>query len=232
MEERLEKLISYSEHLLDAFLGLFQKTIVFLPMVENSQVQSQYTVGPKAEGFMVLRFALFSSCAQDVIKLTIDNDKRTPSVTNIMTILMDERIRHELRKRYSVWTLPRESGSQINEEDLVNFERKEQSRLAGEFDQTFSDLKKAWDDFNAQPWITGLRILRDKNTAHLEIRKTEEGYKPVAIESLDLKWGDLGEAVRRLEELVLKVNLIARQAGFAIESAKTQFDRTSKEFWR
>jgi hypothetical protein len=231
MEERLAKLISYTEHLLDAFLGLAQKTTVFLPMVDNSKVKSKYAGGHRAEGFRVLRFALFSSCAQDIIKLTIDNDKRSPSVTNVMTILADESIRHELRKRYSVWVLPWEPGSKLNEEDIVKFERQEQTRLLGEFDQTFLELQKAWDDFNAQPWVTGLLKLRDKNTAHLEITKTEGGYKPVAVESLGLKWGDLGEAVNRLEGLVLKVNVISRQAGFAIEDAKAQFDRTSKAFW-
>jgi hypothetical protein len=103
MKERLAKLIGYAEHLLDAFLGLAQKTAVFLPMVNNSNVKSKYAGGHRAEGFRVLRFALFSSCALDVIKLTIDNCPKTPCVKNIMTILADESILHELRKRYSEW---------------------------------------------------------------------------------------------------------------------------------
>lgn len=231
MKKRLEKLISYTEHLLDAFLGLAQKTAVFLPLVGNSKVISIYASGHRAEGFNVLRFALFSSCAQDVIKLTLDNDKRTPSVTNVMFMLADERIRHELRKRYSEWRLPREPGSKLNEEDLLKYEQQQQARLAGEFDQTFTELQEAWNDFNAQSWVEGLRKLRDKNTSHLEITKTDEGYKPVAIESLGLKWGDLGESVNRLEGLVLKVNALSRQAGFAMEDAKAQFDRTATAFW-
>lgn len=232
MKERLKKLISYTEHLLDAFLGLAQKTAVFLPMVSNSKVMSIYASGPRAEGFKVLRFAMFSSCAMDVIKLTLDNDRRTPSVSNVMSMMADERIRHELRERYSEWRMPRDPESKINEEDLLKFEKQQQARLAGEFDQTFTELQESWNDFNAQPWVEGLRKLRDKNTSHLEIMKTDEGYKPVAIEALGLKWGDLGESVTRLEGLVLKVNALSRQSGFAMEDAKAQFDRTATEFWR
>jgi len=232
MKERIEKLVGHSEHLLDAFLGFSQKVALFLPMISDDRLFVRFMSGQRAEGFQVLRYALFCDCAQDIVKLALDRDDRTPSVANLIDILSDKAVRSTLRQRYSAWRLPRESGDEVMEQALTVYENQRQSKLASEFDTKFEALHAAWEDFQSQQWVTGFRILRDKHTAHLELRKTNSGYQLATLDSLHLQWGDLRDASARLEALVLVINALARQAGFAIEQAKDQFAQMAESFWR
>jgi len=231
MKQQVDKLVGHSEHLLDAFLGLRQKVALLFPMVRNESLIVKYSRGAGAEGFLILRYTLFCSCAQDLVKLTTDTDKRTPSVENLFSILQDVQVRNELRERYSAWCLPREAGHNEIETELQAHEMARRGELAKKFDDLFRKVGDGWANFKVQPWLPGMQSLRDKHTAHLELRPTNHGYEPVGLEALNLKWGDVRDAVTRLEGLVLDLNVLSRQAGFMMDQATDQFDRAATAFW-
>ena len=129
MPTQIEKLEAHASHLLDAFIGLREKYALLQPMLFDKQVVQARGSFAQARGFQTLRHSLFLSCAQDIAKLCLDADKRTPSILNLVSGLSDLLLRGELRERYAIWKLPSVEGETDPEiiEALRRIEQHEQS---------------------------------------------------------------------------------------------------------
>src|SRR3990167_5880557 len=80
MPSQIEKLEAHASHFLDAFIRLTERYSLLDPMLFDSEVPKSRGSGAQARGFLTLRHSPFLSCAQDIAKLTLDSDKRTPSI--------------------------------------------------------------------------------------------------------------------------------------------------------
>jgi hypothetical protein len=233
MEEQIEKLIGHTDQLLERFLGLRQKYAFLQPMIFDRQAAQRHGGGARAEGFETIRQALFLSCIQDVVSLTCDKDERTPSVTKIMEALSNHQLRTSLRRRFSTWTTP--VSGDVSESLAASIRARDievQKRRSADFDETYQGVLSKWDNLRKQSWLTGFKTVRDQITAHPEVRKgSDRRYHHVDAAKLGLKWTDLGKSLDLLQPLVLDLNLIIRNASFAMEDFESSLKESAQAFW-
>ena len=79
MPTQIERLEAHAAHLLDAFIQLRERYALLEPMLFGETV-SKGGSGKQGRGFSILKHSLFLSCSQDIAKLTLDDDNRTPSL--------------------------------------------------------------------------------------------------------------------------------------------------------
>jgi hypothetical protein len=96
---RTQKYQAHAEHLLDSFIALRQRYAMLEPMLVDRSVAKTRGAGARQPGFKILRLSLFLTCAQDIAKLSLDADARTPSIRNIAAALDDLSLLRDLEDR-------------------------------------------------------------------------------------------------------------------------------------
>lgn len=228
-----EKLMGHTEHLLGCLLGLKDKYALLQPMIFDQTVQVQRGSGSRSRGFNSLRRATYYDCIQDVVNLAFDSDRRTPSITNVFAGLCNESALGTLRERFAlngpVFFEVDDNGNEIVSESEIASQRAERRH---EFDEILSSVRVRWDEFGRQPWVAGFRAIRDKVTAHRELKRSGEDYEPaVDIPQLGIRWCDVGESIGLLEPLILDLYLLVRNVNFVIDNLDSSFKRAGRDFW-
>lgn len=204
MEDRLVKLAGHADRLLDYYLGIREKYAILHPMIFNQKVVGEFGRGARARGYGLIRHVLFCDCAKDIINLCFDTQRNAPSLSTIVSHLQDREVRSALEKRYG--------GARL-------------------FDEVHGGILGSWDSFTRQKWVGPLRKLRDKVTAHLEVKKKDGQYVVVDVKALGLKWRDLDRALQLLDPVVLDINSVTRNSGFDMVGAMKLFERAAAAFW-
>lgn len=234
MPSQIEKLEGRASHLLDAFILLRERYAMLDPMLFDADVIARRGSGGQTQGFRVLKNSLFLSCAQDIAKLTMDDDHRAASLHNIMAALTDDALRQSLRERY----VSAHSSLIENETDpevvamLRELGAMEEADRRTQFDSLYREAVAAWAELATSAPIDSFRTVRDKISAHTEVQYVVDKYQFVDIGTLGLKWGELKRTIARMQRLVEIVGLLVRSAGFAWELLDEQLTTASKAFWR
>lgn len=233
MPTQIEKLEGHASHLLDAFIQLRERYSLLEPMLFDKQVPKLRGSGRQTRGFMTLRHSLFLSCAQDIAKLSFDNDKRTPSIKNLMAELDDPSLTSSLRERFAVWHLPSVEGEADPEiiAALKRMELREQNERRTQFDEILAAGRTTWNKLATSDYMSSFLTIRDKVTAHTEIQNVADKYQPVDIGRLGIKWGDLRRAIDTMQSLVATLGMLIRNAGFAWDMLDEQLMKAGKDFW-
>ena len=233
MLSRIEKLQAHAGHLLDAFIGLREKYAMLEPMLFDPDTSKNRGSLEQARGFQILRNSLFLSCSQDIAKLTLDTDKRTPSIRNLVGALDEAALVAELENRYAIWVIPsveEETDPEIAAA-LRRMEERERLERREQFQEHMAELLSLWAELSTAPAMTGFLTVRDKVSAHTEVRFVADKYQLVDIGALGIKWRDLRLSVESMQRLVELIGLVVRNSGFAWDSLDHQLSKASKSFW-
>lgn len=203
------------------------------PMLFQEQVVKTHGSRDQGRGFKILRNSLFLSCAQDIAKLSLDDDKRTPTIHNLVRALTDQNVRTELRERFSHWRIP-SKGDETDPEivaALKRIELREESERRAQFDELYCELTEAWSRLSTNSVLKAFLMIRDKISAHTEVHYVADKYQFVDIGSLGIKWGDMGAIIDLMQSLVEKLGLLIRNAGFAWDMLDEQLSEAASAFW-
>lgn len=233
MPTRIKKLQAFASHLLDGMIYLRERYAILEPMLADRDVQHNFGSGSRRRGFDVLRYSLVLACIQDIAKFTTDKDARTPSVHNIVRGLDDDTLR-QLRDEFADWNFPIPAEYADDREILAALKRidaREESERREQFDSLYADMRSRWMALEASPTLRSFRTVRDKVSAHTEIKYVADKYQPVRIEDLGITRADLSTVINDLQEIVELLGLIVRNAGFAWDMLDEQLSRASRDFW-
>lgn len=233
MPSQIVKLEAHASHLLDAFIRLRERYSLLDPMLFHEQIPKLRGSGSQTRGFLTLRHSLFVSCAQDIAKLSLDSDPRTPSIKNLITALDDVTLVNELRERFAIWHPPSiedETDPEIIEA-LRRMELREEAEQRVQFDEILSAARQSWNDLSASRCMSGFLTIRDKIAAHTEVHFIADKYQFVDIGTLGIKWSDMRKAIEIMQQLVEKLGQLIRNAGFAWDMLDEQLSKASLSFW-
>ena len=233
MPTQIERLEALASHLLDGFLHLRERYALLEPMLFDKEVVTTRGSGKQARGFRALRHSLFLSSVQDIAKYTADADERTPSIRNIIEALEDASLIAELKERYAIWRIPsaEEETDPAIIEALRRIEMRAEAERRVQFDNQYRELRASWGRLSAMPALSGFRTIRDKLTAHTEIRFVADKYQLIDIGELGIKWGDIKVAIAEMQVCIELIGLIVRNAGFAWDMLDEQLTKASHGFW-
>ncbi len=233
MPTQIQKLEAHAAHLLDAFIQLRERYAMLEPMLFSKTITHERGSGQKARGFSVLKHSLFLSCAQDIVKLTLDDDERTPSLSNLIRALTDETVQTVLREQFAIWKTPSIEDETEPEiiEALRRMELREEAERRAQFDQLYCEATEIWAQLSTSKTLKAFRSVRDKVTAHTEVRFAIDKYQFIDVGTLGIKWGDLRVTIDRIQRLVEIVGLLIRNTGFAWDLLDDQLSKASEGFW-
>lgn len=233
MPTQLEKLEAHASHLLDAFILLRERYCMLHPMLFDEDVPRMRGSGLQSRGFLILRNSLFLSCAQDIAKLTLDADRRTPSIKGLVEALNDENLCNRLRETFAIWELVSTATETDPEivEALKRIELREQSERREQFNEILARAQSNWASLSQEPYLMGFITIRDKVTAHTEVLLVADKYQFVDISTLGIKWKDMQRAIEAMQSIVEDLGLLIRTAGFAWDMLDEQLTKASKAFW-
>lgn len=233
MRTQLDKLQAHTAHLLDAFIRLRERYAILEPMLFDKSVVESKGLGRQSRGFHVLKHSLFLSCAQDIAKLTFDDDARTPSLSNLIQALSYDQLRHTLRETFAAWKTPLaedETDPQIIEA-LRRMELREEAERRAQFDELYCEAISLWAALSTNGAVKSFKTIRDKVSAHTEIRFVADKYQFVDVGTLGIKWGDLKRTIGQMQRLVEIAGLLIRNTGFAWDMLDEQLQHASTGFW-
>jgi hypothetical protein len=233
MPTQIEKLQAHAAHLLDAFIQLRERYALLEPMLFNDEVTKERGSGEQARGFRILKHSLFLSCSQDIAKLSLDEDPRTPSLKNLVRALSDETLCAELKKKFTSWKVPLAEEEKEPEiiEALRRMALREEAERQEQFDGLYSEAMELWSKLCTSDVIKGFRTIRDKVSAHTEVHFVADKYQFVDIGTLGIKWGDLRSIINEMQRLVELMGMLIRNSGFAWEMLDDQLSKAGQEFW-
>jgi hypothetical protein len=231
--QQIEKLEAHASYLLDAFIRLRQRYAILDPMLFNETATNLWGFGERANGFNILKYSLFLSCVQDIANLSMDDDKRTPSLKKIIEALASETLRSELKTRFSEWIIPNIESETDPEiiEALKHMGKIEKSILQDQFDELYDEASMLWTQLATDGIMVGFLTIRHKITAHTEIHRVEDKYQLVDIKEIGIKWSDMKTAINKMQRLVALVGLLVRNSSFDWDLLDVQLSKSSAAFW-
>jgi hypothetical protein len=232
-DERIAKIRGQAEQLLDLFIALREKLALLRPLAFDPGLAQRVDGGPRARGYLILRNTLLQGCVQDLVKVALDLDPRTPSVVNLVAALEDTEVRGRLLADYAVApTLTHVGpGDPPPPEAIEEIRSREQERLAAEFETVWTQFVPRWTTFKDDQRLTAFKTWRDKLIAHAELHHTAGKYHLVDLATLGLKWGDVDLLAAELQNLVESIGVLTRGASFAWQMLDRQLDEASSGFW-
>lgn len=201
------------------------------PMLLDKEVARTRGDGARLRGFETLRLSLYLSCVQDIAKLTFDRSDHAPSIHKIVAALADASLLGELRDRYAVWTLPDKAEDDEVREALKRMELREQAHRREQFDCHVRDLQAIESAFKTSAEMQKFLTVRDKITAHSEIRFVADKYQLFDLKNVGLKWNSLSHPIAEMQRAVELIGFVVRNAGFAWDMLDAQLSKASKAFW-
>ena len=233
MPSQIEKLEAHASHLLDAFIGLRERYAMLDPMLFDAEVPKRRGSGSQARGFKILRHTLFLSCAQDIAKLTMDKDEKTPSLRNLVEALESDALRQELREKFALWVVPSIEAETYPEiiAALRRMEGREQAERRVQFDDLYNEATSLWTQLSTGSAVQGFLTIRNSISAHTEVRFVADKYQFVDMGTLGIRRDDLKNTIKMMQRLVELVGFIVRDAGFAWDMLDEQLAKASSGFW-
>jgi len=230
MPTQLKKIEAHADHLLDEFIRLRERYALFHAM-RHADIRK--LSGHQFLGFKILRKALFLSCVQDIVKLSLDKGKRAPSLYNLVQKLTDASVQTRLRERFVVWRIP--SVEEESDPDVLSalkrIELGKEAERRDQFDDLYCEATEAWSVLSTSPVMEHYHTIRNKVSAHTEVQHVADKYQPVDIAALGIKWDDLARTVETMQRLVELLGLLIRNACFAWDRLYAQLSKAASALW-
>ncbi|MGJ8670077.1 MAG: hypothetical protein ACSHXK_11365 [Oceanococcus sp.] len=228
-----EKLEAHSSMLLDAFIGLREKYAILGPMLFDQTVVQARGSGMQNHGFSILKNSLFFACSQDIANICCDSHKRVTSIKKLVAELENDDLRTSLCKKYSDRGEAIISGE--NDPAIIDIIRKSEQREIehrhADFNARYEAMLQLWNGLEGSDVLEAFRTIRDKASAHIEVRFHEEEYRLIDIGALGLKWGDLRKTIESVQVLVASLDLLIRNSSFAWGMLDEQLLEAASSFW-
>ena len=232
MKKKIAKSKGHAENLLEAYIWLRAKFAVAEPLFIDSSSSPKLAAIYHLPALNIMRHMLYCDCALDVVKLSSDNDRRTPSISNMIKALLIPEVCSCFRCAYAQRRPAIDCSDQNAREIAENLKRRQEKRLLAEYDRTWENLQRQWDEFCSRPWLRSFEMLRNKYIAHLELRPREEEYEIIDFAKMGLKIEDLREALDDMKGMILNLNRLIRIASYPMDEKIKQLNRIAREIWK
>lgn len=227
----ISKLEGHVDHLFTSYLNVVAEYRLVAPMLYDQKTAEHHGKGTRGPGFATVRYVLYRHIVQECWKLACDTDKRTPSIVGIMVGLQQPGVKDALRSRYSQLRIPiADTVDAATKAILERMEAAEDGKRAEEFDSKWKLVHDQWATFKAEPFREGIATLRDKVTAHTELRLVDGKYERADLAGV-VKFGDERRFLEGIKDIVINLNLLVRQAGFIWDEFDEQVTGYASAYW-
>ena len=226
---KIAKLQAEVDSLLGLLIRAYGKFLFFRPMMLNEKLNERMSLQEKGIGFRQLREWLYWGFIQEIVKLCLDPDDRTPSIRKLKKALEDESTLQALKQKYSRRAPPKIEG--LDEQSIRQLQKEEESELRSEFDETYRRFQNRSAELLSSDALAGYKTIRDKLISHNELCKSGEGYTFFDIKVLNLKYGQERQVLEAAKDVFEDLDALVRNACFSWTEFIEQETRDVCKFW-
>ena len=224
----MKKLKEHQDLLMTLLLSFKRSYFLLEPLLYSKVLDARISRTAKGEGYFLISRALFWYHIQEIWKIACDRGKKTPSLPSQIETIEVPIIKSKLKKQYSVWTSITDN---CIPEVFEEIEKKEEEDRRTEFENIYEETLSEWRKLKNSKDFKNIQILRDKNTAHNEVGPIRKTYEFVGISKANLKFGDEWKFLKRLQKIIVNLDLLIRQSSFMWEDFDDKIIKSSLSFW-
>ena len=231
-QEQIEKQKAYVDHLFGLFLEIKEIYSFLEPMLFNKTVIDKYGQGTKARGFNAIKFSLFYACIQDLANLYADTDPKTPTIEKALNALENELLRNALREDFSITFIEHSPDlDPLVAEMWKGKDKQKEERRRQDFDGIYQSTLDLVAQKSLSEEFAKFKVIRDKLTAHSELKKYGSDYKLLDVSTLGITWGSVGTAIRQIQQIICNLNMLIRSAAFDFDEANKNLESACASYW-
>jgi hypothetical protein len=215
IEYRVKKIRASSRRTVGIYFHVHQKLKLIEPLMSDLELIDIINSHGGGNGLLFLRGSIFVDCVHNCAVLAFDHDDRTASLKTILQRLDSGDLQLKLREEFSQSA---DSASDKKEQD-ERFDT-----LLAKIRNDFCSLEK---NILAQRFCS----IRDKVTAHLEMKSVDLEPKPVTASDFELKWGDVELFLQMVEPIVFDLQQLLERTSYVMESYYGTHSSVAEEFW-
>ena len=218
-KDGLRKLAAHVDSLLELYMGAAAQIALLRPIMGDADLIAKLSSGKKAAGFKTLRWVLYWNLINELVKITSDtSDSGVPSILSVVNRIRSVATRDLLKAQYvqshqSSWPID------------------ENTKWATEFDRIYEKILQQTDELKESQSVKGYGTIRDRLLAHYQLSQSGDGYKPINISSLGLKYGEERKVFREIQLLICDLNSIIRNASFTFNQFEESVHADAVAFW-
>ncbi|HEY1768885.1 MAG TPA: hypothetical protein VGG02_01350 [Chthoniobacterales bacterium] len=217
MNAAVAKLEAQVDALEELTLRAFNRYLFLAPMLTSGELASRMNDERNGNLFVQLRGWLYWGLVQELAKICLDRDEKSPCISSIRSNLADTPgLLNFLEQKYT---------NNIHGIGSVEELRCEFQREYGKFDTKAQQLLES----NV---VGGYKTIRDKLISHNELRKQGERYQFHDVAEENLKYGDERQVLETLRELVILLLLLVKNADTNWDSYLNTTENLVRRFWR
>lgn len=211
-----------------------QKIALLKPLLHDKELIKKWDKSHGAHGLNLLNITLYFDLIRELAAFTLDNDKRSPSIKNILQLLESDILSNHLKIEFCKplqvqWINDMDEDSKkFWEEKHAEKEQAEKSQL---FDNSLSTARNRFKSLRASDLYKRIKNARNKLIAHYEMRNDGETPRMLDPTDIGLKWGDVEEYFDQVKPIITDLILIISNEGYALDTYRSQHERIANEFW-
>jgi len=179
MKERIAKLEAEVDALHKLTLYAYERFTFLRPMLADGELLDRIRKESKGIGFGLLRGWLYWGLVHELSKICYDGCPKSPSIDGITRKLEDLQLRGELEKKF------------------VSDHYMKETEARACFNDAYAEYDRVAKEMLASRSVGSYRTIRDKLTAHNELRWSPSGYDFFDLKNVDLEIGDERKLLRR-----------------------------------
>lgn len=244
LEQKVAHVRGYARALASAMWLMDERRYLLQPLFSDDEVRKEF--GKKLDGTMGARAyhqlipLLAGDLLRDLVRLLLDDDKRSGSFPNVFrkasepTILAALREYHRTipdrwdREDFTAQGFTKEEAESLHEEFL----RREREDYGKAFDSGVATVERAIRDLELNPVAAKMKTFRDKNHAHLEMRPFGQDPVPFPVKDLGLTFNDIFDFADRYKPAILELVRLVTAKSFAMKSFTDAHQKYGSDFWR
>lgn len=227
--DNIAKLETEVESLLGLLVRAYGQFLFLRPMMVNEKLIERISLQEKGVGFRQLLDWLYWGFIQEIVKICLDPDDRTPSIRKLRKALEDESTLQALKEKYSRRSPPKIEG--LDQGVIQQLQKQDESELRSEFDETYRRFRNRSAELISSHALAGYKTIRDKLIAHNELCKSDEGYSFFDIKVLNLKYGQERQVLEAAKNVFNDLDALVRNACFSWTDFLQQETRDVCKFW-
>ncbi|MBV1959736.1 MAG: hypothetical protein KUG53_03265 [Pseudomonadales bacterium] len=211
-----------------------QKIAMSKPLLFDKELIEKWDGSHGAHGLNLLNMTLYYDLIRELTAISLDRDKKSPSITNIFKLLDSQDLLNHLKAEYCE-PFPMSWINDVDEDSKKFWEEKFSTREFSEneerFNSSYKEAKQEYKSLKKSDLFKKIRNTRNKLVAHYEMRHDGEAPRMVNPADFDLKWGDAEEYFEQIKPIITKLVLIISNEGYALDAYRNQHEKIANDFW-
>lgn len=237
-ESLLSSLEAQGRALASKHLEISQTAAILRPLIEDESIHKSIDNTYAAHAHEHLIFTLLYSVIQSLCNLTLDRDRRSLSLRNVLDEINDDAVKPLIREKFSrpiPIKLIGNSLDQLSDQERTAYlerrEREDRAKEAERFDELLNKVNERAQELFDGELAGKLNRARNKVISHYDKAPVGQEAPLVSISEMGLKWGDHERFLSESRSVIFDTVLLVTRGNYELEGFAEMHTKYAEDFW-